>query len=93
MRFRNSKNIKYHRNRESCKKKGGVGLYIEAYIKGVPEVIYIPVRFVCEFHPYQKQYNPPSGVFKNSKEILLKSLSKPFLVLICGRCSPLESNQ
>jgi hypothetical protein len=31
----------------------GVGVYIEAGIKGVPEVIYIPVRSGCEFQPYQ----------------------------------------
>jgi len=31
----------------------GVNVYVEAGIKGVAEVIYIPVRQGCEFQPYQ----------------------------------------
>jgi hypothetical protein len=33
----------------------GVGVYVEAGIQGVPEVIYIPVRSGCEFQPYQME--------------------------------------
>jgi len=33
----------------------GVGVYIEAGIKGIPQVIYIPVRSGCEFQPYQME--------------------------------------
>ncbi|HTM93806.1 MAG TPA: hypothetical protein VL095_15395 [Flavisolibacter sp.] len=33
----------------------GVGVYVEAGIKGVPEVIYIPVRSGCEFQPYRME--------------------------------------
>jgi len=33
----------------------GIGVYIEAGLKGVPEIIYIPVRSGCEFQPYQKE--------------------------------------
>ena len=33
----------------------GVGVYVEPGIKGVPEVIYIPVRSGCEFQPYQRK--------------------------------------
>lgn len=33
----------------------GIGVYVEAGIKGVPQVIYIPVRSGCEFQPYQMQ--------------------------------------
>jgi hypothetical protein len=33
----------------------GVGVYVEAGIKGVPEVIYIPTRSGCEFQPYQRK--------------------------------------
>lgn len=33
----------------------GVGVYVEAGLKGAPEVIYIPVRSGCEFQPYQKE--------------------------------------
>jgi hypothetical protein len=32
----------------------GVGIYTEAGITGVAEVIYIPVRQRCEFQPYQR---------------------------------------
>lgn len=31
----------------------GVGVYVEAGLDGVPEVIYVPVRSGCEFQPYQ----------------------------------------
>jgi hypothetical protein len=33
----------------------GVGVYVEAGIKEVPEIIYIPVRSGCEFQPYQME--------------------------------------
>lgn len=33
----------------------GVGVYVEAGLKGVPDVIYIPVRSGCEFQPYQME--------------------------------------
>lgn len=33
----------------------GVGVYVESGIKGVPEVIYIPVRSGCEFQPYEME--------------------------------------
>ncbi len=33
----------------------GVGVYVEAGLKGVPEIVYIPVRSGCEFQPYQME--------------------------------------
>lgn len=35
----------------------GVPVFVEKGIPGTAEVIYIPVRYGCEFQPYQKQVN------------------------------------
>jgi len=46
----------------------GVGVYIEAGMKTIGEVIYLPVRPGCEFQPYQKKIIP-CGTVKITPQI------------------------
>ncbi|HEX2631133.1 MAG TPA: hypothetical protein VHM26_19095, partial [Chitinophagaceae bacterium] len=69
----------------------GINVYVEAGIKGVAEVIYIPVRQGCEFQPYQVEV-PECGtvtVKPNLKEVKAgKDVS--FTAVVTGAKQPLS---